>query len=960
MWPFCPAGQIGGMMDYSCVTTLDRIKEYLAGAAVVAFDFETSPMEAYRREEKAALNAHKSTVTGVSFSVSAGSGIYVPLRHKSGRNIENPEAVMASLQAALFENAAVIKVAHNLSFEAMFLYALGMVVQAPVYDTIAASQLTLKSAAAFRNLSDSGLKTLVPQFFGVELPDFATVTDGRFFDELSPQDAETVQYACADSDFALRLYHLFNGWFDRYLPRHRFLVEQVESPAAVYCGIMRYNGILMDQAAMEEKQAQAQERLAKIREEIAFLIGDVEIGANASTSAFKNYLYKDLDLPVLKTTAKYQEAADDEAMILLADWCRENRPELTRLFELVQEYRRLGKIKGTYLDGYLRYVNNATGRIHPDLLPLGTETGRFASRNPNMQNCFDGETEILTKRGFVLFSELKEEDVVAQWEDGEIRFVSPLGYVEQEYNGEMVEIHNQHIDLCMTPEHRCLLQDRKTLSYTVVPAEDYRKDMRQLQAARFPFGKKHLSAYEVTLLAATQADGHIRDNGIDFSFMKARKYRRLLRAIQEGGIPYSDTLRANGQVRIRLLKSPVTEGIIALLGERKSWGAWLLDYDLETVEAILAELPEWDGCFTRRNHYSSSLKENADWMQILYSLTGKRAHLRAYDNGNPNAALNYQVDVTDRDYSLTANARKTRRPYSGKVYCVTVPSGFIMVRRNGQVCITGNCPRKGSDPVGIRSLITAPAGCVVMELDYSQVELRVGAFYCRDEKMLETYKNGGDIHAQTTSVIYHIPMEQAADKEAAEYKERRSIAKNCNFGCFYGLFPKGLQKTLKFKAGLDTSLKECEQIIANLKSGYAGLSVWQEQVKRQAAAKRYCETWLGRRRYLPGIISEDWGKKSFAERCAMNTPIQGTAADIIKLAMGRIVAVLREYPWLRPVLTVHDSLVFYLPEDRVAEAGRLIKELMERQPFPEFDVPLVAEAAAGKNYGELAELEVEA
>ena len=654
--PFPYSGQIGGMMDYSCVTDHGKIKDYLAGAAVVAFDFETSPMEAYRAEGKAALDAHKATITGVSFSVAEGSGIYVPLRHKRGRNIERPEEVMGYLQGAFFENATVIKVAHNLSFEAMFLYALGMVVQAPAYDTIAAAQLTLKSSTAFRNLSDSGLKTLVPQLFGVELPDFQAVTDGRFFDELSPQDAETVQYACADSDFALRLYHLFNDWFDRYLPRHRFLVEQVESPTAVYCGIMRYNGILMDQAAMEAKQAEAKERLAKIREEIAFLIGDVEIGANASTSAFKSYLFNDLGLPVLKTTAKYQEAADDETMILLADWCRENRPELTRLFELVQEYRRWGKIKGTYLDGYLRHVNNATGRIHPDLMSLGTETGRFAARNPNLQNM----------------------------------------------------------------------------------------------------------------------------------------------------------------------------------------------------------------------------------------------------------------------------------------------------------------PRKGSDPIGIRNLLIAPAGYAVMELDYSQVELRVGAFYCRDEKMLETYRNGGDIHAQTTSVIYHISAEQAEDKEAADYKERRSIAKNCNFGCFYGLFPKGLQKTLKFKAGLDTSLKECEQIIANLKSGYAGLSIWQEAVKRQAAARRYSETWLGRRRYLPGITSEDWGKKSFAERCAMNTPIQGTAADIIKLAMGRIIAELPEYPWILPVLTVHDSLVFYLPEDKVAEAGYLIKGLMEKQPFPEFDVPLVAEAAAGRNYGELADLEVEA
>ena len=642
-------------MSYSCVTTLNKIKEYLAGAAVVAFDFETSPKEAYRTEERAALDAHKADITGVSFSVSEGSGIYVPLRHKTGRNIQNPEAVLDYLRQALFENATVIKVAHNLSFEAMFLYAQSVIVQPPVYDTIAAAQLTLKSNTAFRGLSDSGLKTLVPQLFGVELPDFLTVTDGRFFDELSPQDTETVRYACADSDYALRLYHLFNGWFDKFLPKHRFLVEKVESPTAVYCGLMRYNGLLMDQAAMEAKQAEAEKRIAEIREEIAFMIGDVEIGANASTSAFKKYLFHDLGLPVLKTTAKDRQATDDATMILLADWCRENRPELTHLFELVQEYRRWGKIKGTYLDGNLRHVNGATGRIHPDLMPLGTETGRFAARNPNLQNM----------------------------------------------------------------------------------------------------------------------------------------------------------------------------------------------------------------------------------------------------------------------------------------------------------------PRKGSDPIGIRKMLVAPSGCSIMELDYSQVELRVGAFYCRDEKMLETYRGGGDIHAQTTSVIYHIPVEQAADKNAENYKERRAIAKGCNFGCFYGLFPRGLQNTLKFKAGLDTSLEECERIIANLKAGYPQLSLWQEAVKRQAKVRRYSETWLGRRRYLPNITSEDWGKKSFAERCAMNTPIQGTAADIVKLAMARIVEVLPEYPWILPVLTVHDSLVFYVPEGKVTEAGRLIKGLMEKQPFPEFDVPLVAEAAAGVNYGDLEDMEVE-
>ena len=226
-------------MSYTCALSLKKIKDYLAGAAVVGFDFETSPIEEYRSEERAALDAHKAAITGVSLSVSEDSGIYIPLRHRAGRNIQKPEAVMDYLRQAVFENATVIKVAHNLAFESMFLYALGVIVQPPCYDTIAAAQLTLKSSTTFRGLSDSGLKTLVPQLFHVELPDFETVTAGRFFDELDPRDKETVRYACADSDYALRLYHLFNGWFDQYLPRHRRIVEQIESPTSVYCGLMR-------------------------------------------------------------------------------------------------------------------------------------------------------------------------------------------------------------------------------------------------------------------------------------------------------------------------------------------------------------------------------------------------------------------------------------------------------------------------------------------------------------------------------------------------------------------------------------------------------------------------------------------------------------------------------------------------------------------------------------------------
>ena len=147
-------------MDYICVTALDKLKEYSKGASIVAFDFETSPNDEYRNEEKCALDPHKAHIAGMSFSVSEGSAIYVPIAHKTGKNIEKPHELMKYLKHALFENPNVIKVAHNLAFEAMFLYAKGIIVREPCYDTIAAAQLTLKSKWEFRNLADSGLKLL--------------------------------------------------------------------------------------------------------------------------------------------------------------------------------------------------------------------------------------------------------------------------------------------------------------------------------------------------------------------------------------------------------------------------------------------------------------------------------------------------------------------------------------------------------------------------------------------------------------------------------------------------------------------------------------------------------------------------------------------------------------------------------------------------------------------------------
>lgn len=639
------------MENYRCITSVQEIQEYIGNATIVAFDYETSPDEPYRMEEKAALDSHKSHIAGCSFSVKEHTGIYVPVAHKIGENIDN--SAFFNFLHSFLTNKNIIKIAHNIAFESAASYHQDIVIQPPVYDTICAAQMTLKSNYEFRKLADSGLKRLASELCHEPLPTFSDVTNGRHFDELDAQDSETVRYGCADSDFALRLYHIFNNWFDRFLPKHRYIVEQIESPTAVYLGIMKHNGVPVDADLMKSRQQEADQQMQRSRNEITMLIGDIEIGANCSTKAFKDYLYQTLKLPVMKVTASNKEAADDASMIMLKEWCDSNRPELSPLFVLVQEYRKWGKIKSTYIDGYLKCINSATGRIHPDFFALSTETGRMNCRNPNLQNC----------------------------------------------------------------------------------------------------------------------------------------------------------------------------------------------------------------------------------------------------------------------------------------------------------------PRKSNDPIGVRNFIKAPENHLILSLDFSQIELRVGAFYCRDITMMETYKNGGDIHAATTSVIFGCTYEEAQDKHRKEYKEQRTIAKNVNFGTFYGLFPKGLQSTLKFKAGVEKSVNECEAIIRNLKAGYPALTPWQEETKQDAARKMYIETWLGRRRYLPNIRSDNWGLKSFAERCALNTPIQGTAADILKLAIVRILEGLPSRPWLKPILQIHDELTFIIPKERLSESVSFIREFMEKQPFSKFDLPLVAEASAGENFGNLEELE---
>jgi len=215
--------------------------------------------------------------------------------------------------------------------------------------------------------------------------------------------------------------------------------------------------------------------------------------------------------------------------------------------------------------------------------------------------------------------------------------------------------------------------------------------------------------------------------------------------------------------------------------------------------------------------------------------------------------------------------------------------------------------------------------------------------------------SGGDLHAMTTATIFRIPIGEASDRKHPHYKHRRTMAKTTFFGFLYGIYAKSLQRNLKLDAGIDAGIEECKRFLANLAASHPTLTDWQKSAISAAKTNRYAETALGRRRYVPLICSTDFMKQGNAERAALNHGVQGLAADLLKLAMARLIMVMPQY--LKPLFTVHDSLVFECPDGHISEAVALIKATMEiPPPIPDFDVPIIAEVSVGKSYGRMEEL----
>ncbi len=236
----------------------------------------------------------------------------------------------------------------------------------------------------------------------------------------------------------------------------------------------------------------------------------------------------------------------------------------------------------------------------------------------------------------------------------------------------------------------------------------------------------------------------------------------------------------------------------------------------------------------------------------------------------------------------------------------------------------------------LRRFFNAKEGYVLVDADYSQIELRVLAALANDENMINAFISGADIHSITASQVLGVPLDEVTPND-------RRKAKAVNFGIVYGIGAFSLSQDI------GTSVVEADRYIKGYLANYSGVAAFMKHSKQSAKEKGYAETYFGRRRYLPELQESNAIRRGFGERVAMNMPIQGTAADIIKIAMIRVYERLKaEFPKAKLIMQVHDELIIEAPENDAQKVAELLKDTMENAC--ELSVPLTVEVACGKTW----------
>jgi DNA polymerase I-like protein with 3'-5' exonuclease and polymerase domains len=693
---------------------------------------------------------------------------------------------------------------------------------------------------------------------------------------------------------------------------------------------------------------------------------ELELPKSGRNHSLERFIFDVMGVPPVGRTPAGVPTMDKAAIVEMMNAYEEDSDEYNFFKALIDKRSRDTAVQ--YLRGYRRFWLPLYGKmggfeydtgewyiLYPFLNPTGTDTLRWSSQNPNEQNiCLSGDSEVLTSDGWVRLDKLIKGQSIAQyWENtGAIDFVVPEIH-QPHFKGNMLRVTTENnIDLLMTPKHRCLLRHRKTLQTSVVTADNFKPDYHHLHAGQYTGGWDSTDECSVAWLCAVQADGHYTAHGgIQFVFKKERKIERLKWSMDTLRIKYTES-KIGDTTQFHIGKhEPVVTNTKEIMPDKKL-GKWLLRYDLDTLRLFSSELFLWDGDSTRNNAYSSSEIQNSDWAQILFTLTGSRAWTRSFTPSSEWSKKDHHVVNVKLgcDYSLTSNFVVEEVPWDDMVYCVTVPSSFFIVRRNGKVSVTGNSAKEGFN---IRYAFGPAPGREWWSIDAQNIELRIPAYECGEEAFIRLFEQPneppyfGSNHLLISHILHKELFEQCVNEDGVIdgrlFKDQKHTkpyykrVKNGNFAKQYG----GQRRKVDATYGVPGAY---DMIGHRFAKQEALTRHWIKFAEKHGYVETMPDKTVDPDRGYPLLCTRTEYNK-ILPTVPLSYHVQGTACWWMLKAMKRCLKQLDQWnsrfrkEQYRMVMQVHDELVFDFPKaaDPVKDPNnsnlgkvRVIQKLMEK------------------------------
>ncbi len=446
-------------------------------------------------------------------------------------------------------------------------------------------------------------------------------------------------------------------------------------------------------------------------------------------------------------------------------------------------------------------------------------------------------------------------------------------------------------------------------------------------------GKKQLTFNQIDLAqagpyAAEDADITLRLHNALYPKVEADdKLKHVFETIEMPLVPVLSRMERTGVYVDSMLLGAQSTEIAARLDEleKKAFELAEQEFNLSSPKQLQAILFEKMGLPVLKKTPSGTPSTNEEVLQEL-----------ALDYPLPKLILEYR-GLAKLKSTYTDKLPKMVNPATGRVHTSYHQAVTATGRLSSSDPNLQNIPVRNEEGRRIRQAFVAQSGYKILAVDYSQIELRIMAHLSGDKALLDAFCHGKDIHAATAAEILGLDIEQVSS-------EQRRRAKAINFGLIYGMSAFGLAKQL------DMGRNEAQDYMNVYFERYPGVLEYMESTRNTASEKGYVETLFGRRLYLPDIKSRNGLRRKAAERAAINAPMQGTAADIIKLAMIAVDNWVQQQPQdeVRLLMQVHDELVFEVKESALESVTAEVKALMEQAAT--LDVPLIADAGFGDNW----------